>query len=548
MLWNAQWYGGHHAAGYSLLFPPLAGLVGPRAVGVIAGVAAVLAVRLAGAPAAARTRSSAAVATWLFASGIITNVSSGGCRSPSASPARSPRGRARCARRGGGRRRGARLGRGARRPGARRDGRRRPVGPGARADGELARSPGDGRRAGRGSARARRHGSRARGLGAGAGALAFAATWASPVAGLFLCTAALGPAIAAGPPDACARRCSSARRAWPGWRSRSRSRRAGRTASWRPRSGRCSRSASGRRSMLADAPARGARGRGRLPRRCSSGRSCSTRRWGRTRCGPGCCSARRCSRSTRTRARRACCWSWRSGCSSTCSGCRPCARSTEASGDPATKQAFYAAAPRAARAARAGRATGSRCRSRATTGRPPTSRRTSRWPAAGTASSTARPTASSTATAGSTRRSYLRLAARRGRALGRAARRARSTTPPSPRRAILRAGVPGLTARLALAGLARVGGRRLAPGRRPGAHDRSSTRRASSWSPPARARRYVRAALDAVLDGDAAATRAWRRSPGGLTLVRAARAERIRGARAALAARPRCASRARCPK
>ena len=41
VLWNAQWYGGHHAAGYSLLFPPLAGLLGARAVGVVAGVAAV---------------------------------------------------------------------------------------------------------------------------------------------------------------------------------------------------------------------------------------------------------------------------------------------------------------------------------------------------------------------------------------------------------------------------------------------------------------------------------------------------------------------------
>ena len=39
--WNAQWYGGHHMAGYSLLYPPLAALAGTRVVGVIAGVAAV---------------------------------------------------------------------------------------------------------------------------------------------------------------------------------------------------------------------------------------------------------------------------------------------------------------------------------------------------------------------------------------------------------------------------------------------------------------------------------------------------------------------------
>ena len=34
--WNAQWYGGHHMAGYSLLYPPLAALVGTRLVGVVA--------------------------------------------------------------------------------------------------------------------------------------------------------------------------------------------------------------------------------------------------------------------------------------------------------------------------------------------------------------------------------------------------------------------------------------------------------------------------------------------------------------------------------
>ena len=39
--WNAQWYGGHHMAGYSLLYPPLAALVGTRLVGVVAAVVAV---------------------------------------------------------------------------------------------------------------------------------------------------------------------------------------------------------------------------------------------------------------------------------------------------------------------------------------------------------------------------------------------------------------------------------------------------------------------------------------------------------------------------
>ena len=28
--WNAQWYGGHHMAGYSLLYPPLAAVAGTR--------------------------------------------------------------------------------------------------------------------------------------------------------------------------------------------------------------------------------------------------------------------------------------------------------------------------------------------------------------------------------------------------------------------------------------------------------------------------------------------------------------------------------------
>src|SRR5918992_673116 len=38
--WNAQWYGGHHMAGYSLLYPPLAAVAGTRIVGVLAGVGA----------------------------------------------------------------------------------------------------------------------------------------------------------------------------------------------------------------------------------------------------------------------------------------------------------------------------------------------------------------------------------------------------------------------------------------------------------------------------------------------------------------------------
>lgn len=39
-IWNGQWFGGHHTPGYSVLFPPLAALLGPRVVGVLAAVAA----------------------------------------------------------------------------------------------------------------------------------------------------------------------------------------------------------------------------------------------------------------------------------------------------------------------------------------------------------------------------------------------------------------------------------------------------------------------------------------------------------------------------
>ena len=48
-LWNAQWYGGHHVAGYSLLYPPLAAIAGTRLVGVVAAV-----ITLSAIPAAAQ--------------------------------------------------------------------------------------------------------------------------------------------------------------------------------------------------------------------------------------------------------------------------------------------------------------------------------------------------------------------------------------------------------------------------------------------------------------------------------------------------------------
>ena len=71
--WNAQWYGGHHMAGYSLLYPPLAAVAGTRLVGVVAAVAsvwlfAVLARRMAPTPGAGT------LAAWLFLAGIMSNV------------------------------------------------------------------------------------------------------------------------------------------------------------------------------------------------------------------------------------------------------------------------------------------------------------------------------------------------------------------------------------------------------------------------------------------------------------------------------------------
>src|SRR5215211_412358 len=71
--WNAQWYGGHHMAGYSLLYPPLAELAGTRFVGVAAAVVAIalfalLARRMAPTPAAG------ALAAWLFLGGVMSNV------------------------------------------------------------------------------------------------------------------------------------------------------------------------------------------------------------------------------------------------------------------------------------------------------------------------------------------------------------------------------------------------------------------------------------------------------------------------------------------
>jgi hypothetical protein len=39
-LWNGNWYSGHHVLGYSVLFPPLAWLLGPRILGALCAIAA----------------------------------------------------------------------------------------------------------------------------------------------------------------------------------------------------------------------------------------------------------------------------------------------------------------------------------------------------------------------------------------------------------------------------------------------------------------------------------------------------------------------------
>jgi hypothetical protein len=69
-IWDAQWYGGHHEPGYSLLFGPLAALLGPRALAVVSGVVAVAAFTVI----ARRETQRPALAAWLFAAGVMTNV------------------------------------------------------------------------------------------------------------------------------------------------------------------------------------------------------------------------------------------------------------------------------------------------------------------------------------------------------------------------------------------------------------------------------------------------------------------------------------------
>ncbi|HWK26953.1 MAG TPA: hypothetical protein VNS09_10335 [Solirubrobacter sp.] len=72
-VWNAQWYGGHHVLGYSLLFAPLAATLGPAIVGVVSALAAVL-LFVPLARTAAPSPQAAAAASWLFTAGVLSNV------------------------------------------------------------------------------------------------------------------------------------------------------------------------------------------------------------------------------------------------------------------------------------------------------------------------------------------------------------------------------------------------------------------------------------------------------------------------------------------
>ena len=73
-LWNGQWYGGHHTPGYSVLFPPLAAVLGPRVVGALAAIgAAVLFEQLARERFGSRARLGA---LW-FGAASATNLFSG---------------------------------------------------------------------------------------------------------------------------------------------------------------------------------------------------------------------------------------------------------------------------------------------------------------------------------------------------------------------------------------------------------------------------------------------------------------------------------------
>lgn len=75
-VFNTSWYSGHHIPGYSLLYPPLAALIGVREVGAIAAVTAV-ALFIVCLRDVDLSRLRISIATWLFASGVGGNLLAG---------------------------------------------------------------------------------------------------------------------------------------------------------------------------------------------------------------------------------------------------------------------------------------------------------------------------------------------------------------------------------------------------------------------------------------------------------------------------------------
>jgi hypothetical protein len=73
-LWDLQWYGGHHMPGYSVLFPPLGWLLGPRLVGALCAVAAAALFALL---ARRRFGDAALLGSLWFALGTVTILLSG---------------------------------------------------------------------------------------------------------------------------------------------------------------------------------------------------------------------------------------------------------------------------------------------------------------------------------------------------------------------------------------------------------------------------------------------------------------------------------------
>ncbi len=74
LIWNNYWYAGHYLPGYSVIYPPLGALLGPRVLGALAAVAAA---GCFGALARHRYGDRARLATWWFGAATVTNLITG---------------------------------------------------------------------------------------------------------------------------------------------------------------------------------------------------------------------------------------------------------------------------------------------------------------------------------------------------------------------------------------------------------------------------------------------------------------------------------------